>query len=162
MSGITFKKSAVLRGLTYSLGVFWLLDAILQFQPGMFTSGFVSAVLAPNLQNQPGTIRDIVAFGIRAFGARSFLVQSRRGAHPASHRGASAPQPAGQISALRALAFRPVGAHRLDLWGRIRKSRDRIRDNSIPALPDRRSSISSSPSCFSTPTSILHFPKNFP
>lgn len=60
------------RTLTMCLGGFWLLDAILQLQPAMFTSAFVNTVLAPNLQNQPPIIEGIVAFGIRLFSTNIF------------------------------------------------------------------------------------------
>lgn len=60
------------RILTICLGVFWLLDGILQLQPAMFTNVFVNTILAPTLQNQPSFIADIIAFGIRIFSINSF------------------------------------------------------------------------------------------
>ena len=53
--------------LTICLGSFWLLDGILQLQPAMFTSTFISTVLSPNLQNQPPILANIIAFGIHIF-----------------------------------------------------------------------------------------------
>lgn len=60
------------RVLTACLGGVWLLDGILQFQPAMFTSAFVSNVLAPNLQGQPAALAAVVAFGIRMFSINLF------------------------------------------------------------------------------------------
>jgi hypothetical protein len=60
------------RILTISLGVFWIIDGVLQLQPAMFTSAFVNDVLAPNLQNQPGVIAGVVAFGIHVFSINIF------------------------------------------------------------------------------------------
>lgn len=39
-----------------ALGCIWILDAALQFQPGMFGRGFVTQVLLPNAQGQPAPI----------------------------------------------------------------------------------------------------------
>ncbi len=60
------------RILTICLGSLWLLDGILQLQPAMFTSAFVSAVLSPNLQNQPPILANIIAFGIHIFSNNVF------------------------------------------------------------------------------------------
>ncbi len=60
------------RILTVSLGGLWLLDGVLQLQPAMFTSAFVTTVLAPNLQSQPLLIENIVAFGIKIFSLNIF------------------------------------------------------------------------------------------
>jgi hypothetical protein len=60
------------RVLAVSLGVFWLIDGVLQLQPAMFTSAFVSQVLALNLQNQPSIIVKIIAFGIHLFSINLF------------------------------------------------------------------------------------------
>jgi len=46
------------------LGAFWILDGLLQFQPKMFSSDFVSGVLVPNLNGQPFFLHGIIAFGI--------------------------------------------------------------------------------------------------
>jgi len=66
------KKWDLRRILTLCLGGFWLLDGILQLQPAMFTQAFISTVLAPNLQNQPAIIENIVAFGIHLFSTNLF------------------------------------------------------------------------------------------
>jgi hypothetical protein len=42
------------RNIQIALGVIWILDAALQFQPRMFTSAFPSQVLMPTAQGQPG------------------------------------------------------------------------------------------------------------
>ncbi len=47
-----------------SLGIFWILDGLLQFQPQMFGAGFVTEVLLPVLNNQPAFLRALVQFGI--------------------------------------------------------------------------------------------------
>jgi hypothetical protein len=60
------------RIIAICLGSLWLFDGILQLQPAMFTSTFVSTVLAPNLQNQPSIVADIVAFGIHVFSMNIF------------------------------------------------------------------------------------------
>jgi hypothetical protein len=44
------------RGVQVTLGVLWLVDAALQLQPFMFTSGFARQVLAPSGQNQPAWV----------------------------------------------------------------------------------------------------------
>ncbi len=48
------------RVLQIILGLFWLLDAGLQFQPYMFGSGFTTTYLLNNAQNQPDVIRWII------------------------------------------------------------------------------------------------------
>jgi hypothetical protein len=65
-------KYSVEKIITLSLGGLWLLDGILQFQPAMFTSAFVSTVLSPNLQGQPPIIESIIAFGINLFSSNIF------------------------------------------------------------------------------------------
>lgn len=85
------------------LGGLWLLDGILQLQPAMFTSAFVSTVLSPNLQAQPSIIVSLINFGIRTWNINNFwfnlvsaLIQLL-------------------IGALLLLPFRDK-AHRLGLW----------------------------------------------
>ncbi len=46
------------RGLQIALGLIWLLDGALQFQPLMFTKGFVNQVLLPSAQGNPGWVAD--------------------------------------------------------------------------------------------------------
>ncbi|MGO8861704.1 MAG: hypothetical protein ACLQRH_13195 [Acidimicrobiales bacterium] len=48
------------RTLQIVLGLFWLLDAGLQFQPYMFSSNFTTTYLLNNAQNQPDVIRWII------------------------------------------------------------------------------------------------------
>jgi hypothetical protein len=47
-----------------SLGAFWILDGLLQFQPQMFGANFVTQVLDPVLAGQPSFMHAIVAGGI--------------------------------------------------------------------------------------------------
>ena len=44
------------RGLQIALGVIWLLDAALQYQPFMFTRAFAAQVLAPSAMGQPAFV----------------------------------------------------------------------------------------------------------
>jgi len=44
------------RGLQIALGVAWLLDAALQYQPYMFGKGFITQVLAPATMGNPGLV----------------------------------------------------------------------------------------------------------
>ena len=48
------------RVLQIVLGLFWLLDAGLQFQPYMFGSGFTTTYLLNNAHNQPDIVRWII------------------------------------------------------------------------------------------------------
>ena len=48
------------RVLQIVLGLFWLLDAGLQFQPYMFSSNFTSTYLLNNAHNQPDVVRWII------------------------------------------------------------------------------------------------------
>jgi hypothetical protein len=47
---------SVRRGLQLALAALWLLDAALQYQPYMFTKGFVTGTLAPAAQGNPAAI----------------------------------------------------------------------------------------------------------
>jgi hypothetical protein len=42
--------------LTQLLGLLWLIDGLLQFQPQMFTMNMVNGIMKPMLQGQPGAI----------------------------------------------------------------------------------------------------------
>jgi hypothetical protein len=42
--------------LRHILGGLWLLDGLLQLQPGMFTMNLVTGIMAPNLQGQPAPV----------------------------------------------------------------------------------------------------------
>jgi hypothetical protein len=48
------------RALQIVLGLFWVLDAALQFQPFMFGRGFVQANILANAQGQPFVIGDLI------------------------------------------------------------------------------------------------------
>ncbi|HXS15068.1 MAG TPA: hypothetical protein VN711_02980 [Candidatus Saccharimonadales bacterium] len=50
--------------LTVFLGLFWFIDGILQLQPQMFSSAFITNILTPNLQNQPQIFATWITFGI--------------------------------------------------------------------------------------------------
>src|SRR4051812_7494192 len=57
--GALFTGSRILitrRGLQVALGLFWLLDGVLQAQPFMFTRAFATQVIAPVGQGQPGFV----------------------------------------------------------------------------------------------------------
>jgi hypothetical protein len=44
------------RGIQITLGLLWLLDGVLQFQPGMLTRRFATEVIAPAAAGQPGFV----------------------------------------------------------------------------------------------------------
>ena len=44
------------------LGVIWLIDGALQFQPYMFAKTFITGVILPNAQGQPGVIADPITW----------------------------------------------------------------------------------------------------
>lgn len=67
------------RTLMICLGGLWLLDGILQLQPAMFTSAFVSTILSPNLQGQPSIIGSAVALGIHIFSSDMFYLNLASG-----------------------------------------------------------------------------------
>jgi hypothetical protein len=48
------------RALQVALGLFWILDAALQFQPFMFGRGFVTGFILPNAQGQPFVLGDFI------------------------------------------------------------------------------------------------------
>jgi hypothetical protein len=50
------RATGLRRGLTLALGVLWLVDAALQFQPYMFSRAMVATMLAPMEAGQPGII----------------------------------------------------------------------------------------------------------
>ena len=50
------------RGLQIALGLIWLLDAALQYQPYMFTSAFARDVLAPAGEGSPAVIHGPVSW----------------------------------------------------------------------------------------------------
>lgn len=56
------------RGLQIALGVVWLLDAALQYQPYMFGKGFVTQVLAPATMGNPALIASPALAAARLIG----------------------------------------------------------------------------------------------
>ena len=48
------------RTLQIVLGLLWILDAALQFQPYMFGQGFVNSFILPNAQGQPFVVADLI------------------------------------------------------------------------------------------------------
>ena len=56
------------RGLQIALGVLWLLDAALQYQPYMFGKGFITRVLAPTTIGNPGLIASPAMAAARLIG----------------------------------------------------------------------------------------------
>jgi hypothetical protein len=60
------------RTLQLALGVFWLIDAGLQFQPFMFTRAFADDVLAGAASGQPGFVATPVQWAADAVGAHPF------------------------------------------------------------------------------------------
>lgn len=50
-----------------TLGVFWIIDGLLQLQPKMFGPDFINTVLAPNLSGQPAFLHALITFGIHLF-----------------------------------------------------------------------------------------------
>ncbi len=56
----SFSLVGTQRTLQVILGLFWLLDAGLQFQPFMFRSSFTTTYLLNNAQNQPDVVRWII------------------------------------------------------------------------------------------------------
>ncbi len=58
------EESRSYRFLRVGLGVLWIIDGILQMQPGMFTRGFVTNVLSPVMSGQPSWIVTLMQGGI--------------------------------------------------------------------------------------------------
>ena len=56
------------RGLQIALGMAWLLDAALQYQPYMFSRSFVTDVLAPAGMGNPAVLADPAAWAARIIG----------------------------------------------------------------------------------------------
>jgi hypothetical protein len=57
------------RGLQVALGVIWLLDAALQYQPAMFTKAFPAQMLVPSAAGQPGFVSGPVLLAARLISA---------------------------------------------------------------------------------------------
>ncbi|MHB1877582.1 MAG: hypothetical protein ACYCPF_22335, partial [Streptosporangiaceae bacterium] len=56
------------RWLRIALGLSWLADGLLQLQPSMFTSAFVSSVLAPAAMGNPAPVAGLITAASRAIG----------------------------------------------------------------------------------------------
>ena len=61
------------RGLQLALGLFWLLDAALQFQPAMFTRSFPDQILAPAAQGNPAWVATPVSWSARLIAEHAAL-----------------------------------------------------------------------------------------
>lgn len=55
------------RLLAFAFGGLWVLDGLLQMQPGMTTS-FISGLVAPLLQGEPAWLAAMIGFGVRLWG----------------------------------------------------------------------------------------------
>src|SRR6185437_7976644 len=65
-----------LRGLQAALGLVWLLDAILQFQPAMFTRSFPDQILRPAAQGNPAWVAGPVNWGATLVGQHVVLADA--------------------------------------------------------------------------------------
>jgi hypothetical protein len=66
---LTLSRPITRRDLQIALGLFWLLDGLLQAQPFMFTSDFATQVIAPVGQGQPGFVSGPVHWVSTVIGA---------------------------------------------------------------------------------------------
>jgi hypothetical protein len=64
------------RGLQVSLGLVWLLDAALQYQPYMFSHGFATQIIAPVGSGNPGWIAGPVAWSATQIGRHLMLANA--------------------------------------------------------------------------------------
>lgn len=55
------------RTIQIILGILWIFDGFLQLQPKMFTTAFVTQVVSPATQGQPGFVVGLMHFGITLF-----------------------------------------------------------------------------------------------
>jgi hypothetical protein len=62
------QSAGLRRGLQVALGLAWLLDAALQFQPYMFGRGFVTGVLVPTAAGNPGAVASPALWADRLIG----------------------------------------------------------------------------------------------
>jgi hypothetical protein len=76
------RSTSARRGLQIALGVVWLLDAALQFQPYMYSRAFVSMVLAPANMGNPAVIASppawashLISHGVPAWNTVFALIQ---------------------------------------------------------------------------------------
>jgi hypothetical protein len=68
------ERLATRRALQAGLGVVWLVDAALQFQPAMFGSAFARDVLAPAAAGQPGWVAEPILHVVRLVESAPVLV----------------------------------------------------------------------------------------
>lgn len=64
-SGADIAETSAARALRVGFGSLWLLDGLLQAQPGMFTMDMVSTIMQPAATGQPGWLSALVAWSIR-------------------------------------------------------------------------------------------------
>src|ERR1700685_4362951 len=56
-------KWLTFRGVQIALGLFWILDGLLQLQHQMFSKAFVTQVIAPASQGQPHFVSNVMSLG---------------------------------------------------------------------------------------------------
>ena len=64
-----WQSTGLRRGLQVALGLIWLLDAALQYQPSMFTRAFPAQMLVPSAAGQPGFVSGPVLLAARLVSA---------------------------------------------------------------------------------------------
>jgi hypothetical protein len=64
-----WQSTGLRRGLQVALGLIWLLDAALQYQPSMFTRAFPAQMLVPSAAGQPGFVSGPVLLAARLVAA---------------------------------------------------------------------------------------------
>lgn len=64
------------RGLQIALGLVWLLDAALQYQPYMFSHGFATQIIAPAGPGNPGWVAGPVAWAATQIGRNVVLANA--------------------------------------------------------------------------------------
>jgi hypothetical protein len=64
-----WQSAGLRRGLQVALGLVWLLDAALQYQPSMFTRAFPAQMLVPSAAGQPGFVSGPVLLAARLVSA---------------------------------------------------------------------------------------------
>ncbi len=60
-----FDESRARRRLVLGLGALWVLDAILQMQPGMFTMDMISTIMQPAASGNPTWLAELIHWSIR-------------------------------------------------------------------------------------------------
>ncbi len=58
------------------IGLLWLLDGLLQFQPQMFGPNFVTNILSPLLNNQPAFLNLLITWGIRLWNTNTAITDT--------------------------------------------------------------------------------------